>query len=158
MLLNALGRFGKVPERLAVLVEVVVVFALVHLTYRSFKHLTELGRREAAAGLNFSPGAVMILMTIILLWACGRNFEEYGLTLKRCAYHLNIGLCWGVLPVIAAGIVVVTAHLHVDPRRGPSPTLALLGAAGRLVFTLLLLLMLRKERALLRRTLLGSAW
>ncbi len=152
LLLHALPRFGKLPERLVALTEVLVVFALVHLIYRSFKHFTELGRREAAAGLNFSPGAAMILMTIILLWACGRSFEDYGLTLKRWAYHLNIGLCWGVLPVIAAGIVVVTAHLHVDPHRGPWPTLALLGAAGRLVFTLLLLLTLRKERALLRRT------
>jgi membrane protease YdiL (CAAX protease family) len=139
-------------KRLVALVEVVVVFALVHVTYRSFKHFTDLGRREGAAGLNFTTGSVMILSTVLLLWACRRNFEEYGLTFKRWAYHLNIGLCWGVLPVIAAGIVVLTAHLEVDPRHGPTPTVALLAAGGSLVFTVLLLLMLKKERNFLSRT------
>jgi membrane protease YdiL (CAAX protease family) len=149
---GAQGRFGETAKGLLALAEVTVVFALVHVTYRSFKHFNELGKQEGAAGLNFSTGSVMILFTVLLLWGCRRSFEEYGLTFKEWPYHLNIGLCWGVLPVIAAAIVVMTTHLEVDPHRGPSPTVALIAAAGSLVYALLLLLMLRRERNVLRRT------
>jgi membrane protease YdiL (CAAX protease family) len=58
---------GTLIERVAALVEVVVVFVVVHLSYRSLKHFTELGRLEGAAGLNFSAGSVMILFTVAML-------------------------------------------------------------------------------------------
>jgi hypothetical protein len=96
------GGRANIGERVAALIEVVAAFALVHLTYRSFKHFTELGRAESAAGLNFSPGAVMILFTVSVLLLTRRSFEEYGLTRKGWRYYLNLGLFWGVLLVMAA--------------------------------------------------------
>jgi hypothetical protein len=49
--------------RAAAIVEVVFVFALAHVTYRSAKHFTIIGQWEAKAGTNFTPGMVMILIT-----------------------------------------------------------------------------------------------
>jgi hypothetical protein len=97
---------GSVIERAAALTEVVLAFSVVHLSYRSFKRFTELGRQEGAAGLNFSPGMVMILFTVAVLLVRRRSFEDYGLTLRGWRYHLNVGLLWGVLVVLAAGVVV----------------------------------------------------
>ena|SRR2546422_3136032 len=52
--------------RWAAMVEIMVAFALVHVAFRSFKHFTEPGRLEMAARVNFSPGAAMILATLLL--------------------------------------------------------------------------------------------
>jgi hypothetical protein len=90
---------GKLAERVAAVAEVLVAFAAVHVAYRSFKHFTELGQAEGAAGMNFSPGIVMTLFTVVILLLCRRNFEQYGLSLARWRYNLNVGLVWGVVYV-----------------------------------------------------------
>ncbi len=144
-------RTGSVAERIVAIIEVVLAFAIVHVSYRSFKHFTELGRLEGASGLNLSPGATMILFTVVVLLLRRKKFADYGLTLKGWRYHLNLGLVWGVLPVIVAAVVLAATDLPMDPLHGPTPTLALLGTGGYLVFTCLLLVMLRRERSLLRR-------
>jgi membrane protease YdiL (CAAX protease family) len=140
-----------VAGRAAALIEVVLAFALVHLCYRSFKHFTELGRQEVAAGLNFSPGAVMILFTVAVLLVSRRSFRDYGLTLRGWRYNLNLGLLWGVGIVLAAGVVVQAGLVHFDPLHPPDLTRAVVFSSGEMVATLLLLVFLRRERGWLRR-------
>jgi uncharacterized protein len=137
--------------RTASLLEVVVAFALVHVSYRSFKHFTELGQAEVAARLNFSPGSAMVLFTVVVLLLCGRSFEQYGLTWKGWRYSLNIGLVWGVLFVVAAGLVIRFSGIHFDPLHPPELRTAFVAAAGELLNILLLLWFLRRERSILRR-------
>src|SRR5580704_7965044 len=115
---------GSVIGCAAALIEVVLAFSFVHLSYRSFKRFTELGRQEGAAGLNFSPGMVMILFTVAVLLVSRRSFEDYGLTLKGWRYNLNVGLLWGVLIVLAAGVVVQFGLVHFDPLHPPDLTRA----------------------------------
>jgi membrane protease YdiL (CAAX protease family) len=142
---------GNLAERVMALIEVFAAFTLVHMTYRSFKHFTELGRAEGAAGLNFSPGSVMFLFTVAILLLCGRNFEQYGLTLKRWRYILNIGLVWGVLLIAAAGLVIKFSGIHFDPLHPPDMRRAFVATVGELLSTLLLLWFLLRERSILRR-------
>jgi membrane protease YdiL (CAAX protease family) len=135
--------------RVAALCEVLLAFAFVHLAYRSFKHFTELGRIEVAAGLNFSAGTTMTLFTVAVLLLCKRSFPEYGLTLKGWRYHLNLGLLWALI-VVAAGAVVVLSPIHLDPLRPPDLPRTVVCSLGGLALTLLLALFLLRERSLLR--------
>jgi membrane protease YdiL (CAAX protease family) len=139
--------------RALALLEVLLAFAFVHFCYRSFKQFTTLGRSEVAAGLNFSPGATMILFTVVILLLCRRSFEDYGLTLKDWHSNLSVGLFWGLLIVVVAGLVVKLARLPFDPVHPPDWPRALAWSAGTMVLTLLLLLSLwnRNERSLLLR-------
>lgn len=121
---------------------------MVHLSYRSFKHFTELGKLEGAAGLNFSAGSVMILLPLLFR----RSFNEYGLTLNGWRYNLNIGLFWGVLTVAAAAVVVRFAPIHLETHGPPDMTTALVFAVVGLVTTFLLIWFLMQERRLIRRT------
>jgi hypothetical protein len=57
----------------AALVEVLLAFALVHVGWRLFKHLTWLGRLEGAAHLNYSPGPIMIAFTILAWISTEKN-------------------------------------------------------------------------------------
>jgi hypothetical protein len=79
---------------------------VIHVSYRSFKHFTELGRQESAAGLNFSTGSVMILFSVAMLLLFRRDFQEYGLTFRHWRYNLNVGLLWGVLAIAASAVIV----------------------------------------------------
>src|SRR5919109_4917053 len=88
--------------RTAAVAEVVTAFAFVHLTFRTLKHFTAVGRWEAAAGLNFTPGLVMILLTVAALRIGRRSFETYGLTPKRWRAHVSLGLLWSVLLAMMA--------------------------------------------------------
>lgn len=133
-------------RRLQVLAEVVLAFALVHVSYRAFKHFTPLGQMEGAARLNYSAGACMILFTIGAAWVDGRRFGEYGLTLNNWRVNLNVGLIWGVLPVVLAGLIIKAAQLHVEPDRGVPLNLLPAYAIGNSVLALLMLLMLRPDR------------
>jgi membrane protease YdiL (CAAX protease family) len=142
-------------ERITALVEVLAAFALVHLSYRSFKHFTDLGKAEGTAGLNFSTGSVMILFTVAALLLSKRNFEQYGLTLKGWRSSLNIGLSWGVLFVVVAATVIkfasMFANVHFDPIHPPDIKQAALGTVGELLNAALLLLFLTRERSVIRR-------
>lgn len=123
-----------------------VAFALVHLAYRSFKRFTELGKLERAAHLNFSPGLVMILVTVLLLWLCRRRFADYGLTLKDWARHLNIGLLAALVLIAGAGLLALLKIRPNHPLIPPDMTEGLVSAIGALMAMLLLALMLRTDR------------
>jgi membrane protease YdiL (CAAX protease family) len=137
--------------RIAAVAEVVAAFALLHLGYRSFKHFTGLGRQEVDAGLNFSPGAAMILFTAAALLLGRRRCADYGLTSAGWRYHLNVGVLWSVVMVVAAGVLIRAAALHYDPLRPPDTKRAAIFAVAELVNALLLLLLLRRDRGWLRR-------
>jgi uncharacterized protein len=140
------GQPGYLVERVAALVEVLIVFVVAHLSYRSFKHFTDLGRLEGAAGLNFSPGSVMILFTIAMLLLFRRNFKDYGLTLEGWRYNLNVCLLWGVLTVLAAAVVMRSAsHGPPDMKK------ALMFAVGGIAATFLLAWFLMRERRWVQR-------
>src|SRR5205085_4102161 len=79
-------------SQLAAFAEVLAAFAFVHVSYRALKAFTVLDRWEAAANTNFIPGTVMLLFTVTLLLLARRNFEYYGLTLKRWRADLKIAL------------------------------------------------------------------
>lgn len=143
-------RSGSVVARVAALIEVIAAFVLVHLTYRSFKHFTELGRAEGAAGLNFSTGAVMTLFTVAAIFLCGRSFEQYGLTLKEWRFSLNIGLFWELLFVVAAVLVIKIASIRFDPLHPPDMKRSLAATGGEMLNIVLLLWFLKSERRVLR--------
>jgi membrane protease YdiL (CAAX protease family) len=144
-------RSGNIADLLTAIIEVLIAFLLVHLSYRSLKHFTDLGRLEGAAGLNFSPGVVMILFTVAVLLLCRRSFEEYGLTLNGWRYSLNVGLLWSVLFVAVAGLVIKFASIHFDPLHPPDMKKAIVATFGELINTLLLLLFLMRERRVLQQ-------
>src|SRR5690348_8259211 len=91
---HAPARTGRLLPRTAAVAEVLLAFALVHAAFRSFKYFTRLGQAEVAAGLNFSPGTVMILFTVTVLWLRRADFRAYGLTLDGWRSGLSIGLLW----------------------------------------------------------------
>lgn len=137
--------------RVAALVEVLVAFVVVHVSYRSFKHFTELGRLEGGAGLNFSTGSAMILFTVLVLLLFKRSFNEYGLTLSGWRYSLNVGLLWGLLTVAGGAMIVRIDPIHFDTGRPPDRTGALVFTVGELAAVFLLLWFLMRERTLPRR-------
>ncbi|HWY88120.1 MAG TPA: CPBP family intramembrane glutamic endopeptidase [Gemmataceae bacterium] len=140
---------ASILPRAAALIEVVAAFALVHVTYRFFKRFTELGQAEVGTGLNFSPGAVMILFTVAVVWLRGRSFADYGLTLKDGRFSLNFGLIWGMLFTLAAALVIKLASIHFDPLHPPDLKKALFATSGELVNTCLLLWFLIRRRKVL---------
>ena len=127
-------------QRVIAIAEVLFAFALVHVTYRALKVFTPIGRWERETGLNFSPGSVMILFTVVILLVCGRDFEVYGLTWKRWRHNLTIGLIWTLVLVVVAGIGLVFTRVHFDPSQ-PHNDMAsrIAGAVFGLLVTVLLL-------------------
>jgi membrane protease YdiL (CAAX protease family) len=95
------------------------VFAFVHISFRAVKYFTDLGRLDAAAGLNFTPGMVMILFTMGVLLLCRRSFPQYGLTLTRWRESLRLGLLWGLLLIGGAGLLALFRIRH--QAGGPPP-------------------------------------
>jgi membrane protease YdiL (CAAX protease family) len=130
----------SMSKRTAVIIEVLLVFVLVHVAYRSLKAFTPIGRWEGARGLNFSPGLVMILVTALVLILCGRSFETYGLTLERWRRSLTIGLLWALVLVVVAGVGLVFTRVHFDPSQ-PHNDMAsrIAGAIFGVMVTVLLL-------------------
>jgi membrane protease YdiL (CAAX protease family) len=142
---------ATVIDRAGAIIEVVLAILLLHVAYRSFKHFTDLGKLEVAAGLNFSPGTAMILFTVAVLLVSRRSFEEYGLTVKGWRYNLNVGLLWAALIALAAGVVIQLGIIHFDPLHPPDLTRAVVFSCGEVVATILLLVFLIRERSLVRR-------
>ncbi len=138
-------------RRVGAVVEVVAALAFVHVAYRSFKHFTPLGQAEGSSGLNFSAGAAMILFTVAFLAISRRSFAEYGLTVTGWRRGLNIGLLWGLLVVIIAGVVIKLAQVHFDPLHPPDRQRAILATVGELADLVLLLLVLRRDRGIIER-------
>ncbi len=137
-------------KRLAALAEVTTVFALTHVAYRSFKHFTQLGRAESAAGLNFSTGAVMIAVTLALTLVFRRGFTEYGLTLSRWPRNLVVGLLAAALIAVGALTLEIT-RTHGNHRlKPPDRTEAVVYGVSALLATLVILILLRRDRPVLR--------
>ena len=97
---------------MAALAEVAVAFAFVHGCFRAIKQFTTLGRLDVETGLNFTPGVVMILFTVCVLFLCRRSFSTYGLTLARWTAGLKLGLLWGVLLVTGGGLLMLFRVRH----------------------------------------------
>jgi membrane protease YdiL (CAAX protease family) len=114
---------SSVPSRrrYAAIAEVIAAFILVHITFRAIKHFTSLGRLDVASGLNFTPGAVMLLFTIAILVLCRRSFTAYGLTFARAGDGLRLGLLWGLVLVAGAALLMVFRIRH--QAGGPPRTL-----------------------------------
>jgi membrane protease YdiL (CAAX protease family) len=139
-------------QRVTAILEVVLAFVLVHVTYRSLKSFTPIGRWEWETGLNFTPGGVMILVTVLVLLLCGRSFESYGLTWKRWRHNLNIGLLWTLLLVVLAGVGRMFTHVHVDPSFAQADmTSRVAGAVFGLTVTILLLWFMKGQARYLNR-------
>jgi membrane protease YdiL (CAAX protease family) len=140
-------------RRAAALIEVCMVFALAHVSYRSFKHFTALGRWEGEAGLNYSTGGVLILFAVGMVLLSGRGFGDYGLTIRNGRRDLCIGLLGGLLLACGAALLVTLTPLSPAAFQRPdrAPTLvggaaALAGGAGHVLVGLVLLLILRSDR------------
>lgn len=101
-------------QRVTAIAEVVIAFVLVHVTYRSLKYFTPIGRWEGETGLNFTPGGVMILFTVAVLLLRGRDFASYGLTWDRWRHRLNTGLLWTLVLVVLAGVGRMFARIRLD--------------------------------------------
>ena len=115
-----LGTVRGRGSRLACLIEVVLAFVVVHVGFRALKHFTAIGRLDVAARLNFTPGTVMILFTVGVLWLCGRSFAAYGLTLARWGENLNLGLVWGLVLVAGAALLRSLGVQHLPGATPPT--------------------------------------
>ncbi len=144
-------------KRLAALAEVTAVFALTHVAYRSFKHFSQLGRAETAAGLNFSTGAVMIAVTLALTLLCRRSFTEYGLTLTRWPRNLVVGLLAAALIAVGALVFVITNMRGNHPLKPPDRNEGIFYGIAAIVATLIILVLLRRDRPILRISPIGTA-
>ncbi len=102
----------------AAIAEVTAAFVLVHVSFRAIKHFTWLGRLDAAAGSNFTPGLLMILFTVSVLLLCRRSFSTYGLTLVRWIEGMKLGLVWGLL-LIAGAALLMLVRVHHQPSSVP---------------------------------------
>lgn len=127
-----------------------MAFVLVHVAFRSFKHLTELGRTETAAHVNFSPGAVMIVATLLLVFLPRRNPVDYGLTFILWRRNLNIGLFAALLLAAGAALLAVLQIRSNHPLVPPGMVEGIISGAGALLLTIIPGTMLNKDRAAFR--------
>jgi hypothetical protein len=58
------------------------------------KHFTVVGVWERGAYTNFTPGAVMILFTMLVIVIGSRDPGQYGLTLRDWQAHHSPALVW----------------------------------------------------------------
>jgi membrane protease YdiL (CAAX protease family) len=139
------------------LAEVVVAFVVVHSAYRATKQFTVVGEWERAAGANFTPGAVMIGMTLVMLWVCRRDFGSYGLSLTGWRYGLALGLAGSVVLLSIEAVGLLVTGIEFDGTRPPDPhrRLSLLRiialASVALPAYAAVLILVQKRRALVDR-------
>jgi membrane protease YdiL (CAAX protease family) len=101
--------------------EVIAAFVVTHVTYRAIKQFTVVGDWERAAHTNLTPGAVMIGFTLITLLVCRRNFESYGLSVKRWRYNLTLGLVGALAVLSIQAVALRVTRLQFDATRPPDP-------------------------------------
>jgi uncharacterized protein len=133
-------------NRLAIVVEVILVLVVAHVSFRTFKHFTAWGRWETAEGLNFSAGCVLILAAVGMLLLCRQDFAASGLTLSNWRRNLSAGLCCGILmvaAVVVAGLLAVILKITLQTNGAVATALA--GPPIYLVATLLMLMMLQRD-------------
>jgi hypothetical protein len=80
----------SLPTKLAAIAEVLLAFAVVHVSFRAIKQFTAWGRFEGEARLNFTPGIVMILFTFAALALFRRTFAAYGMTFAHWRENLKL--------------------------------------------------------------------
>jgi membrane protease YdiL (CAAX protease family) len=88
--------------RAVAVIEVLLVFALCHLTYRSLQQ-TPNGRWEQAAGQNYLPGVVMMAFALAAIRVHGLGFAEFGLSARCWRSGLAVGVTCAVLLVLIGG-------------------------------------------------------
>jgi membrane protease YdiL (CAAX protease family) len=108
-------------DRALAIIEVCAAFVLTHITYRAIKHFTVVGAWDASAHTNFTPGAVMIGFTLVMLVVCRRSFDAYGLGCKQWRYWLALGLAGSliILAIDVSGFLVT--RIEIDATRPPDP-------------------------------------
>jgi hypothetical protein len=137
--------------KVASIAEVLLAFVLVHVVFRAIKQFTPWGRFEGEAHLNFTPGFVMILFTLIVLALSHRDFAAYGLTFARWQANLKLGLLWGLLLVTGAGLLAIAGVRH---RPGSVPPTLVEGAIygiAALTAVILFAWLLKRQHVLLNR-------
>src|SRR6266446_6941252 len=129
------ARDGQPPTsrlgRRAAIIEVVLAFVFVHVAYRAIKYFTGLGRLEGAAHLNFTPGAVMILFTLCVVWLRRSGPSAYGLGLARLSQNLKVGVLWGALLVSGVALLRLLGVRHQPGLRPPTMTEGEMQCCGR---------------------------
>lgn len=118
-------------------------FALVHLAFRSFMKFTELGRAELSAGLNYSPGLAMVLVTVVMLLLHRRRPAAWGLTPRPLPLNLGAGVLSFVL-LAAAGGVLMACGFGLRPANLTAAGASLI-AAVNVVVTVFVLWLLRRQ-------------
>lgn len=140
---------NSLSMRCAAIIEVIAVFALVHLAFRSFKQFTSWGRLEIETGLNFSPGLIMIVVTVAIVAIRRKSFAAYGLTTKNLHHNMNVGFVC-LLALLAGGILFsLTGIRHIPNQLGPFE--AMVFAVSALVVTCVVLWTLNKQSQLIGR-------
>lgn len=87
----------RTQSRGVAIIEVLCLFALVHVTYRAVMHFTAIGALDRRAGTNLVPGVVMILFTVGVLLIGRRNFTSSGLSLAGIPAGLFFALLGALL-------------------------------------------------------------
>jgi hypothetical protein len=132
--------------KMAALAEVVLVFALLHVTYRAIKHFTTWGRLEDSLGLNLTPGLAMIAFTLAVVLLHRRALSGYGLTLADWRRHVSLALSSILVAAVVAGPPLLLLSRYYDPRWAPSATPAIVGTLANLGAALLFLIVMRRDR------------
>ena len=141
---------GRLARRAAI-IEVVLAFVFVHVAYRVIKHFTGLGRLEAAAHLNFTPGAVMILFTLCVVLLRRNGPSAYGLGLARLSQNLKVGVLWGALLVAGVALLRLLGVRHQPRVRPPTMTEGVIYGLASLAAVVLFAWLLTRQGTMLNR-------
>jgi membrane protease YdiL (CAAX protease family) len=106
-----------------------------------------LGRLEGEAHLNFSPGMVMILFTVCMLFLCRRSFAAYGLTTMRWQEGLKVGLLWGVVLVAGGALLRWLGVQHLPGSKPPNMIEGVVYGAASLAAVILFAWLWKRQRA-----------
>ena len=149
-------------QRAAALVETCAVFVLAHVSFRAFKQFTLLGKREGEVGLNYSTGIGLVLFAVGAILLGRRQFASYGLTARTWRRDVSVGLLGGLLLAGGAALLVTLTPLSPADFRRPDLVATLLGGAaaltggaGHVLVGFVLLWVVKRDRYLPNRLLVG---
>jgi len=130
--------------KLAALLEVVLVFAALHVTYRGIKHFSAWGSFEGSLGLNLTPGIAMIAFTFGMIALHGRAWRSYGLILDDWRQHASLAIVCILVAAAVVGPLLLWFAPHHDPRPAPRAVQAIIGTAANLAAALIFLVVMRR--------------